>query len=175
MKTLKPLLVKLTLLGSLLMTADAAMAGRWDDNRGWRGQDRFDRYDRFDRQWDRGRNYDRGGFYDRGRFYDRGNVRWSVNLNVGAPTYWGYQQPQRWRSSPYGWRTFYNPAPVVIQQAPRVIIQQAPPVVMQQDNYAAPSSSPSLLRDRYGRCYERSFNTLGTELRTELPASACNF
>ena len=32
-----------------------------------------------------------------------------------------------------------------------------------------------LLRDLDGRCYERSLDADGNELRTELPSSACNW
>jgi len=36
-------------------------------------------------------------------------------------------------------------------------------------------SGTNLLRDINGRCFERSFDTYGNEIRVELPASACNF
>jgi hypothetical protein len=82
----------------------------------------------------------------------------SLSLNFGSP---GYSSG----SVTYG--NVYRPAPV--------IVQPARPVIIEQNTYITPSAAPSLFRDRYGRCYERSFNTLGTEIRTEVPASACNF
>jgi hypothetical protein len=147
MKIHKPLMLKLALLSVLVFSADAALADRWHNNRGWRGHDRH---------------------WDHGHRHRHDNIRWSVNLNVGAPSYWG-SYGRTWRSYPYGWRTFYSPPPTVV-------VQQPPPVIIQQNTYVPPSSGgTSLFRDRYGRCYERSYNTLGTEIRTELPASACNF
>jgi hypothetical protein len=97
-------------------------------------------------------------YYGGPRYYgrDRGD-NFSLSLNFGSP---GYPSG----SVTYG--NVYRPAPV--------IVQPARPVIIEQNTYVT-GGAPSLFRDRYGRCYERSYNSVGTEIRTEVPASACNF
>jgi hypothetical protein len=57
-------------------------------------------------------------------------------------------------------------------RAPRTVyVQQAQPAQV----VAAPQQGRRLVRDLSGNCYERTTDSAGNELRTELPASACNW
>src|SRR5262245_19780065 len=72
---------------------------------------------------------------------------------------------------------YYAARPAYVYPASTVMYREAtyavpPPVVITQ-GVAAPGHH--LLRDLEGRCYERSTDSAGNELRTELPPSACNW
>jgi hypothetical protein len=136
----------------------------------------YDRHDRHDH--DRGRGW---GRRDRDR-HDHDNV--SVSLSFGnvwgaSPYDWRYRDYRRatsgvgiaytttWGAPAWG----YNNRPVIVQQnntyvntAPRTRVVTRPG-----------RNSTSLFRDINGRCYEREIDGRGTETRTEIPASECDF
>ena len=71
--------------------------------------------------------------------------------------------------------SYYSAPPreVYIVERPRYV----PPRVVYRESTVRvePPVGRHLLRDLNGRCFERSFDEDGTELRTELPASACDW
>lgn len=162
----------------LLLGANTTFADRdgWND-RG-RGHDRgYDREWRDNRGWNRpGRSDWRG--HDR-RWNNRDNV--SVSLSIG--NVWGspYYGSRSWSGVGFGYNTFdtwgyndwryRNRRPVVVYQN-NTYIEPAPRtrVITRTSR-----SGTSLLRDVNGRCFERETDGNGNEIRTELPASACNF
>lgn len=144
---------------------------------------------------------DRG---DRGRGWghrnhDHGRSHVSVNVNVGRPYYRDYRD-YRYRpsirsgsysawnygvgvgfysgwGSPYArWdyfdRSYYNSRPVIVEK--NIYIERATPT-NRVTTRAVTSSTVSLFRDRYGRCYEREIDGFGNESRIELDPSECNF
>jgi hypothetical protein len=115
-------------------------------------------------RWGRGNGHDRHwapapawSYYGGPRYRYGNSDRFSLSLNFGSPGY---------TSGSVNYGNVYRPAPVIVRPARPVIIER---------NAYVTGGAPSLFRDRYGRCYERSFNSLGTEIRSEIPASACNF
>jgi hypothetical protein len=161
MRNNKRLLFNLSLIGALILSTSAALADdRWDrrdNDRSWNNSRNNSWNNSRNNSWNNSRNNSWNNSWNNNQRRDN-DIRWSLNLHFGSPGYWGNSL----RS--------YSPPPVVVRPAP-VIVQPAP-VIIQNNGYAP---SASLFRDRYGNCYERSYNTLGTELRRELPASACNF
>lgn len=136
--------------------------------------------------WADHRGYNKG--WNRTGFRDGGS-NWSVNINLGS-TYagrgnafgrsWNGYHPSvngRIFNSSLGYISldglryngYYNQRPVIIQQ--NTYIRQNTPVNIRSGSRL----ERSLLRDRYGRCYEREFDRFGNERRIELPASACNY
>ncbi|MDR0781806.1 MAG: hypothetical protein LBF16_14135 [Pseudomonadales bacterium] len=169
MKTIQHTLFKLMLVSGLFLSADAALADGRSNSHNVRSS--------HDNHWSApARNYTppRNTYVAPRNNYNSGysggsSARWSVNLNFGSPGYWG---------SGLSYGRVYSP-PVIVSPAPRIIVPAAPPVVINNTyvttpSYAAPAA-PSLFRDLYGRCYERSYNAQGAEIRTEVHPSLCNF
>jgi hypothetical protein len=122
-----------------------------------------------DHRWDRGhshyKHHDRGHHHrppPRPPVHHRGHDRVSVNLNFGSVI-------PDWRYRDYQRATWSAPRSTVVVQQNTYINSQ--PRVVSGSTY----STPSLLRDVNGRCYERSYDSRGNEVRIELSPSSCNF
>ena len=140
-------------------------------------------------------NHDGGG-HDQGRVtshndnhsrdHFRSNDRHSnvrVNIGIGAPIYprsifngWSYGVGyssfggQYYLNSGYPYSAYgYSSRPVIIER--NTYIEQPSTGRV----YTNRETETSLLRDLQGRCFERSYDRNGTELRTELDPSACDF
>lgn len=156
-----------------------------DDRRG------FDRGRGNDRSWDRGFNPPGRSFNNNGNRWSRVNDRSRVSINVNVNNRWrpAYRPYNNWNtfgsgigysvgfgSWGSGFSAWSTPAPVYRQRQPVVVYQNtyidATPVSPVTTTLR---SGTSLLRDINGRCFERSFDNGGNEIRVELPASACNF
>ena len=164
-----------TCVAALLLLLGTHGAFAHDDDDDW-GRDRYDRHDNGrGLAWGR-RDRDH---CDR-KHWDDGD-RVSINLSIGTIPDWRYRDYYRARSRigmPYTttwgppvnvWR--YDDRPVIVHQnntyinaAPRTRVVRRPG-----------RNSTSLYRDIDGRCYEREIDSRGTETRTELPGSVCNF
>lgn len=158
----------------LLLGAELSVA---DPHDGWK-HDR-DRYDRHDNG--RGNAWGRRG-RDRDDHRDHDDdVYVSLNFGTISPD-WRYRDYRR-ATSRYGvpytttwgppgnvWR--YDDRPVIVHQ--NTYINTAPRTTTRIVTRPGRNST-SLFRDINGRCYERVIDGRGGEIRTELPASACNF
>lgn len=171
----------------LASVSNIAMA----DQRDHRFNNRFNNDHHYNERWGRrdfGRSNTRfntrNGNYRSGRHHDN----WSVSLNLGSAWYGsGYGRSMYYSSgiSPYYGSSFYNsyrysPFPsrtTVVYRQPRVVYVNNPAPVTTRVIRSTPVARPerSLLRDLDGNCFERNFDDLGNEIRTQLPASACNF
>jgi hypothetical protein len=128
-----------------------------------------------DHRWDRGHSHNK--HYDRGHGHRNHHVhqrdRVSVNLNIGrvVPD-WRYRDYQRATSGlGVAYTTAWSAPPrntVIVHQ--NTYINNEPRVVSRSTR-----SATSLLRDVNGRCYERSYDSRGNEVRIELSPSSCNF
>jgi hypothetical protein len=164
-------ILKLLLIPVLILASSVTLADHRDYNRG--------------NNWSRS-NHDIG--FNRGRV-DRGRIdSWSVGISIGsAPLYrdrYGYSQ----YNSP-GYPFVFNPSLGFINRSSlpytRGWRQERPVIINNTYINSTPTrrviestvvpSGTSLLRDRYGRCYERETDGFGNETRRELPATRCDF
>jgi hypothetical protein len=151
---------RLLLAFFLLLGSSLALADHRDNNRG------------YNRGWDR---------HDSG--WNGRHDSWSVGISIGnnIPLYTnrydsGYPfvfNPSlgfiRRSSLPYTRGYGQNRTVVInntwIDSSPATRVIRSAPV----------QAGRSLLRDRYGRCYERETDRYGNETRIELPATKCDF
>lgn len=74
----------------------------------------------------------------------------------------------RWNS----YDRYYDRRPVVVEK--NIYIEHSTPA-NRVTTRSISTSTTSLFRDRYGRCYERERDSFGNETRIELDPSQCNF
>ncbi|HEY0961681.1 MAG TPA: hypothetical protein VGE69_04925 [Pseudomonadales bacterium] len=161
---------------ALLLVLGTQTAAADPHDRGDRGRShKWDHHDN-GRGWAHGRRNHHGHYRDRDRDRDRGHDHVSVNLSFGnvIPD-WRYRDYQRATSgfgigytTTWGAPRYRSGNTVIVNQ--NTYINNEPRVV-----HRSTRNSTSLLRDVSGRCYERSYDSRGNEIRIELPSSNCNF
>jgi hypothetical protein len=119
-----------------------------------------------------GHSYSHGGFggpvhYIRGpvyrpHYYSTFGLGIGLGYALGAPYYYDY---------PYA-GGYYGPPREVIIEHNTYVEEPAPG---SDTRVYSNRQEPSLLRDLQGRCYQRTYDSNGRELRTELDPSECNF
>jgi len=171
--------LSLTLLATLILGSSLALADGRDHNRNERGYERHAGNHRIDSR--------RAPYFSssRNRYHNRNNDNWSVNLNLNSG--WSSYSNLNYRSGFQSWGNPWasyttipglgivstRPAPVIIEH--NTYITSNPVITGSAYQGSNRRSATSLLKDRYGRCFERRFDALGNETRIEVPATACNY
>lgn len=153
-------LMNILMLASLGLSSFAIQAAEHGNSRNSHGNDRGHEV-----RHDGGRG--RVVVIGRGpRYYAPFNYGVGIGVGVGVGLGYGFY------GYPYSSWDYYPPRDVVIQH--NTYVEPAP-----QDadvvTYTNRANETSLLKDLQGRCFERSYDSSGRELRKELDPSACNF